>query len=526
MSPAGRRARLGRRPLQAKSAVFVTVVLVTSLLVLYQTLPAIAAATPADIPIKHLVFIIQENHSFDNYFSAYPGANGIPPGTKIPVNPNATSSMVEAPFHLDATTPIAIVGDELAPGVSDPMELNGSGGVSPFHIPSQVQVQMSSAWRAAQLSLNHGKMDGFIYAQNQFVPNGTLTIGHYDRSDLPYYYDYADNFVLDDAFFSSLLGPSLPNHLYIASGTSGGIIGDSGETLTSGGVGVGSLHLTWATLAQELTAANVTWNWYNGQSIPVSGTVWNALPLFSYFQQHFQLLEAHDLVTQAFVDSLNNGSLPAVSWITPGGWHPAGTPSSCIPVDVSEHPPSRLDCGMDYVAGLVNAVMQSQYWKDTAIVVTWDDYGGFYDHVAPPSVDAYGDGFRVPTLVISPWAKHGFVDHTTYEFGSLLRLAETVFNVPSLTTRDAQANDMLNSFDFAQKPQPPLIEPANFISGMAVEPLTNGYSQVASTSSSTTVMVGNPPLGPLVIGLAAAAIVVVGALVMASRRRARRPDGA
>ncbi len=508
---------------RAKGAVFVGVVLVTSLLVLYQTIPALAAAPPATVPIKHLVFIIQENHSFDNYFGTYPGANGIPPGTRIPVNPNATSQMVQEPFHLNASNPISIVGDELPPGVAEPMTLNASG-TSPFHIPSQVQVQVSSAWEAARLSLDHGKMDGFIYAQNQYVPNGTLSIGYYNRSDLPYYYDYADNFVLDDNFFSSLTGPSLPNHLYIASGTSGGIIDDVGRTLTSGGVGVGSLHLTWATLAQELTAANVTWAWYTGQSPAVSGTVWNVLPLFSYFQQNFQLLQAHDLDTQSFVDAVAGGSLPSVSWITPGGWHSPGNPTACLSQDVSEHPPSRQDCGMDYVAGLVNTVMKSSYWNDTAIVLTWDDYGGFYDHVAPPSVDQYGDGFRVPTIVISPWAKHGFVDHTQYEFGSMLKLAETIFHVPSLTVRDAQASDMLNSFDFGQRPQPPLVEPANFLAGTNIVPMSNSYSQAASASSTNTSSATtstNLLLGQLAIGVAAA-VIIVGVLLVTFPSRIRR----
>ena len=129
---------------------------------------------------------------------------------------------------------------------------------------------------------------------------------------------------------------------------------------------------------------------------------------------------------------------------------------------------------MDYVSYLVNQVMLSKYWQSTAIVITWDDYGGFYDHVAPPQIDAYGEGFRVPTLVVSPWAKKHFIDRTQYEFGSLLRLAEVNFNLPTLGTRDIRSNDMMNSFDFNQAPLPPLIEAANFV----------GPAAVATTSSS------------------------------------------
>ena len=514
-------------PSERNGLTFLAVASVTFLLVTLQAPNGLAVASPPEIPIKHLVYIIQENHSFDNYFGTYPGADGIPVGTALPVNANSTSSLVVAPFHMNSSLPVSIVGDELPPGVSDPEELVNSSSASPFHLSPQVQVDVTSAWTAAHMSYDNGKMDGFVYAQNYFHLNGTLAMGYYDRSDIPYYWDYADNYVLADRFFSSLLGPSLPNHLYIASGTSGGIIDDSGNTLNGGGNGVGDLNLTWATLAQELTLSNVTWAWYTGQAVPVSGSVWNVLPLFSYFQEHFQTLETHDLGTQSFIDAISNGTLPAVSWITPGYWAPPGMPSACAGQDVSEHPPSRQDCGMDYVASLVNAIMKSQYWQDTAIVITWDDYGGFYDHVAPPTVDIYGEGFRVPTLIISPWAKHGYVDHTVYEFGSMLKLAETIFHVPSLNTRDSTSNDMLDAFDFGQNPQQPLVEPANFVAGMSVQPQSNGYPSSSSvsltTSSSAT---GAPsyqiPISSTVV-LAAVVIAVAGVSVVLWRRsRVRR----
>lgn len=154
---------------------------------------------------------------------------------------------------------------------------------------------------------------------------------------------------------------------------------------------------------------------------------------------------------------------------------------------------------MDYVAYLVNQVMQSQYWQSTAIILTEDDYGGFYDHVPPPQIDKYGEGFRVPTLVISPWAKHGFVDHTEYEFASMLRLAEDTFNVPTLGVRDGKANDMMNSFDFNQAPQPPLIEPANFV------------KPASTTTTSTSV----PEFGFNQTYVVLAALVAVAAVVSA-----------
>jgi hypothetical protein len=201
------------------------------------------------------------------------------------------------------------------------------------------------------------------------------------------------------------------------------------------------------------------------------------LPVYKYFQQNPQILDQNVVGTQNFINSLKNGTLPSVSWIIPGNaWAPPQYPfapfaqiQNCV---TSEHPPARSDCGMDYVSYLINAVMTSPYWNSTAIVLTWDDYGGFYDHVAPPQEDGFGEGFRVPTLVISPWAKPGFIDHTPYEFGSFLSLIETTFNVPSLGnhTRDSFGigkNNMMNSFNFTQTPNAVLIENANYTKSSA-----------------------------------------------------------
>ena len=468
------------------------------------------------MPIRHLIFIIQENHSFDNYFGTYAGANGIPAGASNPVSLNVTLSGYISPFHMNASQPVYIVGDELPPGVTDPLEMDDPDAVSPFHLSDMTQ-DISHAWQAAHIAYDNGKMDGFVYAQDSLGLNGTAAMGYYTRSDLPYYYDYADNYVLDDNFFSSLLGPSLPNHLYIASGTSGGIIDNQGGELNMTGPGLSELHLTWLTLAQELSAASVSWAWYTGQNDPTVGSLWNVLPLFAYFQQHPEVLDDHVLNTQSFVDSLQNGTLPAVSWITPGAWEPSNVQSIFGKVSVSEHPPARLDAGMDYVVTLVNDLMQSQYWSNSAIIITWDDYGGFYDHVPPPQVDAYGEGFRVPTLVISPYSKHHYVDSTMYEFGSLLSLAETIFNVSPLKSRDENANNMINSFDFQQAPQPSLIEPANFVAGEPTSPKSNGYS------NNTFAFLKNPYFIATTVTVATA--VAAALLVHRSRRMRRNKNG-
>ena len=383
-----------------------------------------------------------------------------------------------------------IVGDELPPGqmypnASDDLTASTGGAVAPFQIPTESALDLQHSYQAARTDWNNGSMNGFIVGEAN-----NETMGYYNRADIPYYWDYASNYVLDDNFFSSLMGPSFPNHLYMVSGTSGNITGNPKAQgpdfqLTQ------YFNLTWTQMAQELTQDGVSWKWYSGQANVLTPSYWDVLPVFSYFQKNPQILEQNVVGTQNFVNSVQNGSLPSVSWIIPGStWHPPTAPftdsppiKNCV---TSEHPPARSDCGMDYVSYLVNAVMNSPYWSSTAIVITEDDYGGFYDHVAPPQEDSYGEGFRVPTLVISPWAKHGYVDHTPYEFGSFLSFIETTFNVPSLGTRDSFGigkNNLLNSFDFSQAPQPVLIEPGTFVGPGNSPPLSNGYTGGTGTTS-------------------------------------------
>ena len=453
--------------MRAKTA-FLSIILIAILLVgTYTFAFRFSVAESQATKIQHIIFIVQENHSFDNYFGTYPGANGIS-NISVPINTSNISLGYVSPYHLSVTVPVSIVGDELPPGISDPDDLTAAMAdpTSPFHLSSEsIGQDLNHAWAVAHEDYDNGKMDGFVTAENS-----TLTMGYYDRLDIPYYWDYADHYVLDDNFFSSEMGPSLPNHLYIASGASGptnltgswimnGSFIDNPPTsfYTSG------VDLTWETLAQELSNANMTWKWYDGDANATAPTIWNVLPLFNYFQTNPSQLTQHVQNTKNFVTDIQNNSLPAVSWIIPGNWAPSTLPAIFANESISEHPPARSDAGMDYVASLVNDVMRSPVWSSTAIVITWDDYGGFYDHVAPPQIDQYGEGFRVPTLVISPWAKPGYIDHTQYEFASMLRLAEDNFNLSTLGTRDVKANDMMNSFNFSQTPQPALVEPATFV---------------------------------------------------------------
>jgi phospholipase C len=562
-----------------KHRLFFSLLVACSLLVSGTPLASGAAVASSGSKIQHIIYVIQENHSFDNYFGTYPGANGLNNSQPCcPVSLNASPVKMLAPFHLNVTQPVYIVGDELPPGQmypgsSDNLTLLGSGSSSdvslPFLISNESSIDLAHSWQAARTDWNNGSMNGFIVGEN----NGQ-TMGYYDRSDIPYYWDYAGNFVLDDNFFSSEMGPSMPNHLYIVSGRSGpqanlsdiptvgappGYIWLLNGTIVSnpwnicstcGGDGyldlryLSNMSLSWEAMAQELTQNNISWKWYTGASNPTAPSIWDVLPVFSYFRAHPQLIRENVVGTQNFVNSLQNGTLPSVSWVIPGSsWMPPTYPFTAKPAinfcTTSEHPPARPDCGMDYVSYLINAVMQSQYWQSTAIVLTWDDYGGFYDNVAPPVVDQFGEGFRVPTLVISPYAKHGYIDHTPYEFGSFLSLIETNFGIPSLGARDSigiGTNNMMNSFDFNQRPQPPLREPADFTGPGNPPAQSNGYpaygaaaststTALTSTLSSTSTTSTTPglPTQWLVAAAAVACLSIVAAVgFLASARRSRQ----
>ncbi len=515
----------------------------------------LSVLSPSTTKLQHVIFIVQENHSFDNYFGMFPGVNGLnnaPPCCASDIQASLIAGYGQNlfmihPFHQDVAKPIMIWGDELPPGVSDPDQLaqlanctvpagvdlddippqllgqvlafaakqasdstncvpigfdsdddvpsSSNSTTSPYSIGAESTPDMNHSWDAAHIDWNNGLMNGFVVGEKN-----RDTMGYYDGTDIPYYWDYASNYVIDDNFFSSLMGPSFPNHLYIASGTNGPVTGSypwvkNGGVVDNPATGLnvnGVPPLSWATLAQELSNSNVPWTWYDGEATPTRPNIWDVLPLFTYFQNHPNQLAEHVKNTGSFANDIQNGKLPAVSWVIPGSWVPPTYPAACRGTGgVSEHPPARSDCGMDYVSYLVNQVMQSQYWSSTAIIITWDDFGGFYDHVAPPQVDLYGFGFRVPTLVISPWAKHGYVDHTQYEFASFLKFVEDNWGLPRLPNpndRDelTDIGDMSNAFDFFQSPLPPLFEPANFVGPQPYTPMTMSTSSLSSSSTASS----------------------------------------
>jgi phospholipase C len=420
--------------------------------------PNLGSSPPA-IPINHFIYIIQENRTFDNYFGTFPGANGIPPGTKLPYRPGGPAEV--APFHLHT-----------------------------FTIPQD----LSHSWQAAKTAYDNGKMDGFLWAEwpralqyywkgeipqpdpelvhpkpvsaqaargrgrqgmaargGQFSgdlastapagppPDWVLnTLSYYDYHEIPNYWEYARRFTLCDNFFSSLMGPSEPNHLYTVAAQSGGLVNNPLP-----GIAREDGVYTFPTMAEMLQASNVSWKYYDEKPNPKAHSLWNPLPGFRSFQENPKLME-HLVSLSTFFEDLQSDHLPEVAWIVPTA-------------PDSEHPPADVQRGMWHVTELVNAVMRSKYWNNTVIIVTWDDYGGFYDHVSPPEVDKYGFGPRVPAIVISPYAKSGFISHAHFDLTSPLKLIETRFGLKPLSERDRMSNDMLDCFDFKRKGLPPVI---------------------------------------------------------------------
>lgn len=372
--------------------------------------------SPADITaIQHIIFIIKENRTYDNYFGTFPGADGATQGTI------------------------------------------STGQVIPLgHLPDSTGRDIDHSFNAAVGGIDGGKMDKFDLNNGANVNGDYLAYTQFQESDIPNYFTYAKNFVLGDRMFSSLTGPSFPNHLYTVGAQSGGVINNpafgnwgcdaAANTVVQVMDSNGNLSnvfpcFDFKTLTDSLQTAGFTWKYYappEGQP----GYVWSILNAIKHVRET-ALWTTNVVPETQFVTDAKNGSLPNVCWIVSGG--------------TSEHPPSSCCVGENWTVQQVNAVMQGSNWNSSAIFLTWDDFGGFYDHVPPPKVDNFGFGPRVPLLIISPFAKQGFVSHTQYEFSSLLKFAERRFGLSPLATRDTDANDMTDSFDFTQSPRAPMI---------------------------------------------------------------------
>jgi phospholipase C len=347
--------------------------------------PTAAPAEPGGV--QHILLLVQENHSFDNYFGTFPGAESPPAGLRVE-------------------------------------------GVAPFHLDAARTANMPHARTTAYDAVDEGRMDRFVSAERS-----RETMGYYMEQDIPSYWAYARRFTLADHFFSSFMGPSLPNHLYLFAAQAGKETGNPHRPPRGG--------WSFPSLIDRLEGASVSWKVYDGsrETRPFSALD-PVLGLTSLMRD--EALAAHVVPTTTLFRDLREGRVPSVAWILPN-------------VEESEHPMTDVQVGMWYVTSIVNALMKSSAWRNTVLVITWDEYGGFFDHVAPPRLDSNGLGIRVPALIISAFARPGFVDHTQYDFSSVLRLIEDRFSLAPLGARDRNANSIAASLDMTQAPLAPFM---------------------------------------------------------------------
>jgi phospholipase C len=353
--------------------------------------PSVATVTP----LRHFVSVMQENHTFDNYFGTYPRADGTPAKACVPLNPAVPANCI--PPYPIGKRPIQ----------------NLASGVIPF-----------------EAAYSKGAMNGFAAAQTTRSVAPELPMGYYDDRDIPYYWNLADQYVLFDRFFTSIGGGSVWNHMYWVTGTPGDT---TRETIPSGG-----FPNTTQTIFDQLQAKGVSWKFYVQNYEP--GTTANPntkrgaqvarVPLLAIPRFRDPELAKHIVSLDEYFKDLDRGTLPAVSYIVPSG--------------SSEHPPGSIQSGQSFVRNLVNSLQQSSAWPSSALLLTYDSWGGWYDHVAPPA----GYGFRTPALMVSALAKKGVIDHTLLDFTSILHFIQRNWSLNATLPGQRPANDFGNAFAF------------------------------------------------------------------------------
>jgi phospholipase C len=405
--------------------------------------------TPGTGPIKHVIFLVKENHTFDNYFGKYPGADGATRGKTLQCDKG------------------------YAPGPSVPLT------PAPYQYPHD----LGHAFAPGLTAINGGAMNGF-----NCVTYGDDLTGYtqFSRKTLPAYWALADRFVLADHFFTSMYGPTFPEHLYTVAAQSYGIVDNKTTVNTPGNYcddptehtrrfpiedlttrdtktimdledhflddpgNPFRIYAYWVdtptcinikVLPDQLEKANISWKYY---AMP---DIWmNALQAIRHVR--FGPMWSHVQDPSTILTDLQHNDLPAVSWLIP----PEGNPN--------EHPGGGVNIceGENWTVEYLNALFHSPQWRSTAVVMAWDDFGGFYDHVVPPHYDVMGLGPRTPALIISPYTvagdnpDGGSIDSTVYEFSSVLRFIEDLHGLDPMTDRDAQASPLAGAFDFTQPP--------------------------------------------------------------------------
>ena len=379
-------------------------------------------------PIKHVVFLIMENRSYDNVFGAYPQGDG-------------------AAFGMDGDTRRPLTRSEL-----------------------QRAHDLPHCYNCNLASIADGDMDGF----NQSDAADEYAYTRFERDQVRAYWNWAERYAMGDKFFASAVGPSFPNHLYTIAATSGGALDNSwqpvpnlsamqqlgyakswGCDIAEGGYVevvdpegyLVKVHpcFDFQTEGDLLNAAGIPWAYYAATNTQL-GYIWSAYAAVDRYRNDPELWGAHIRPIDDVIRDARKDRLPPVTWITPR-------------FELSQHPEYNFCWGQNWSIELVNAIMGSEAWDDTLIVLTWDDFGGFYDHVPPVPLDDFGLGVRVPAMFISPYAKEGFVDPTMYEFSSVLRFIEDNWGLTQLTRRDRIADNLTNALDFDQEPLAPAPQP-------------------------------------------------------------------
>jgi phospholipase C len=387
--------------------------------------------------ISHVVLIVQENRSFNNLFATFPGADGTTQGLM-----KTASGDVQVP----------LTESKLSEGCD-----------------------FGHGYQGFLRSYDGGKMDGFGLNGNKCSGNHTAAYQYVNPAEILPYWTMAEQYVLADQMFQTQGSGSFTAHQDLIAGAT--IInaektkslvdyptaspwgcdappGTLTDLLNYKNSQLELRHdkgpfpcMTYATMRDLLDAKSVSWKYYSPPVVGGTGAIWNAFDAIKAVRYGPEWgVNVTDSDTQIFSDITAN-QLPAVSWVIPDRQN-------------SDHPASGSDTGPSWVASLVNAIGESSYWDSTAIVIVWDDWGGFYDNVPPPFLDNWGGlGFRVPMIVVSPYAREtsptqlGYISHTQYEFGSILRFIEDTFSLGRLGTTDQRATSMADCFDFSQAPR-------------------------------------------------------------------------
>jgi phospholipase C len=395
---------MGRARRLLKSGLGVTMLASFAAVVLPFTQSGAATHVSSDDAIQHVIVVMQSGHSFDNYFGTRAGVDGLP--TKPSCEPVAGSASCVSPYHLSS--------DQARAGLSD-------------------------TYRVTSKAIDGGKMDGFVSAQ----PNasiGSVAMGYFDRSDLPYYWSLADRFTLFDHFNATSEGGALANRVVAVTGQDDGI---KSSAPPPGGI-------AGTTVFDQLDTAGLSWKYYvqnyNGRSVSTPGEKIRApvldMPAFTSTPAD----TARVVNSNQYFTDLTTGKLPAVSYVS-------GT------VD-SERSPQDPALGEAYVQSIINALMQSPEWNHTALLLTYDDSGGWYDHAVPPTIGSTMLGVRVPAILVSPYARPGFVDNSQTETASIPALIDQVFHLPTLSPQIPGVGSLMSGINLHQQPIPPAIEPS------------------------------------------------------------------